>query len=148
METSKHQQWGKLTLLMVFLCTLSAATLSKDFYRWKDSEGVTHYSSVPPKEGDSTKVRATNTKAPVDGYSPANSKEPDSAASAEAAPPSAEQQEKARQLCEAAKKNAKTLQEKNRIRIKDDQGEYRYLDTNEIAQKLKTAQKIIEQECR
>lgn len=146
MKTGKSNMQHKLALLTLFLVAFSGSAISKDFYRWKDAEGVTHYSEKPPRDASATKVRATNTKMPADGYSPSSPKPTEKAQESTAAA-SANDKERNAQRCEAAQKNAKTLQEKNRIRIKDDNGEYRYLDQNEIAEKLKMARQIIDEEC-
>jgi hypothetical protein len=49
--------------------------------------------------------------------------------------------------CESARKNSETLKTYARIRIKGDDGEYRYLTPDEQKQKLDEANKAIEESC-
>lgn len=151
MKAGKSNLHSKLALLTLFFVVVSGSAVAKDFYRWTDSEGTTHYSETPPKNVSATKVRASNTKMPANGYSPAASpvdtdEQTETGTSAAAAPP-ASNTDTDSQRCSAARSNAKTLQEKSRIRVKDDNGEYRYLDSEEIAEKLKTALQILDEEC-
>ncbi|MBR9910472.1 MAG: DUF4124 domain-containing protein [Gammaproteobacteria bacterium] len=140
-----------LAISAALLISWGQQASSKEYYRWQDDEGITHYSAHPPKDRVATKVRATNTQIEVRDNqappAPAQNADQDS----EAAPDNAQQTAAAKpvsdpQRCEAARKNIKTLQEKSRIRIKDN-GEYRFLTPEEMAEKLRIAQHIIDEEC-
>lgn len=140
--------------LGITLMCLSNPTLSKDFYKWQDAEGVTHYSSQPSKEYKSVKVRASNIKdsATTDSDSPAetgnNANNSDSTAAEPAAAntPASAEHTKDPERCAVARQNRKTMEENSRIRMKDGD-EYRYLTPEEIQQQKDTTDEIIAQEC-
>ncbi|GAB3111790.1 DUF4124 domain-containing protein [Aestuariicella hydrocarbonica] len=133
-----------LVALGFTLTCLSGQALSKDFYKWEDAAGVTHYSAQPPKDRPSIKVRATNIRdtasAPQSSNAPADKK----AAAANTAAPAAYQKDPER--CAAAQKNLKTMQEHARIRIKEGD-EYRYLTPEEISEHLSNAQAVVAEDC-
>lgn len=125
---------------VALLCLSQLALSSKDFYKWEDEDGVTHYSAHPSKDHASSKVRATNIK---------GSETSSAAATEDSAKPATQATEelpKDPQRCAQAKKNLKTLQEKSRVRIKEGD-DYRYLAPEEVAEQIKTAQQIIKEEC-
>lgn len=142
-----HRPITLLGLGITLLC-LSSHTLSKDFYKWQDAEGVTHYSSQPSKEYKSVKVRASNIK---DSGTSADSGNTGQAANPEtettpAGSTAAAEPVKDPERCASAQKNRKTLEENSRIRMKDGE-EYRYLTPEEIQLQKETADQIIAEEC-
>lgn len=136
----------------VFMGLLLAISLpsqaSKDFYKWKDENGVTHYSEHPPSKkvakGDTTKVRTTNLD-----YTPPVSdatKDKKEESKREGVPPIT--QEKSPELCEIAKKNLQVIAENARIRVKEgENGEYRFLTPEEIEKRKKSAEKQRDENC-
>lgn len=130
-----------LGLGLTLMC-LSSNSLAKDFYRWQDADGVTHYSAQPSKEYKSVKVRASNIR---DGEA-AEHDSADNTDEKTAADSAQPVDEKDPERCTAAQQNRKTLEENSRIRIKDGD-EYRYLTPEEIQQQIDTAEQIIAEEC-
>ena len=129
--------------VMGLLITTAAVAAPGKVYKWTDSKGQTHYSQHPPLN---TETQVIKTQAghsdPVD-YSASSSaaeKKPENVS-----PTVAPAKDKER--CEMARKNAETLKTYARIRIKGDDGEFRYITPDEHAQKLDEANKAIEESC-
>jgi hypothetical protein len=119
----------------------SAPASAKEFYKWQDDQGVTHYAAHPPKDRNSVKVRATNTQ----GTPPAEASEEENTeqqANATATAARAKNPER----CAQARKNLNALNNKPRVRIKEGDS-YRYLTAEEVTEHRRTAQKIIRDEC-
>lgn len=144
-----------ITGLLTILALMSAAHAAK-VYKWVDEEGVTHYGEQAPTNKDfelistsgapaSSKNKAKNTPAAVEASSEKEN----------AKPLDFEEQKKLREQeaqvrkdnCENAKANLKTIEENARIRIMDDNGEYRYLSEEERQQQLERAKNIIATNC-
>lgn len=136
-----------LTLLglgLTLMC-LSSNTLAKDFYKWQDADGVTHYSSQPSKEYKSVKVRASNIRdaeTTADSLPASPDTKEETASTASARP----EQSKDPERCATAQQNRKTLAENSRVRIQDGE-EYRYLTPEEIQQQIDLAEQTIADEC-
>ncbi len=142
--------WLHLIALLTIMWITPTTHASKDFYKWQDENGVTHYSAHPPSKKqtkqEATKVRATNLDydAPPQTSSDAKAEAKNKAKTG--IPPIT--QEKSPELCEVAKKNLKVISENARIRVKDgDKGEYRYLTPEEIQSRKADAQKQVDENC-
>lgn len=133
----------------------SSDALSKDFYRWTDENGTTHYSSLPPTDKASEKVHTSNIKGNPPAAKPEEAKETVPAVVKErenfdesvSAPETAEVKAQRRENCKRAKFNLKTLKEKPRIRIKEGD-EYRYIDQKERKAKIKESEKAVKKFCK
>lgn len=136
---------GGLALSALILCAPASA---KDFYKWKDDNGVTHYSAHPPKDKSAQTVRATNItgEAPTTPASKPNNAE--SSAPKEAAPAEeiAQKPIKDPEICKSARKNLKTLKENGRVKVQDGDS-YRYLGEKEHQDKIKEMNKLIKTNC-
>ena len=139
----------QLAAILTLAMLMSMPAMAKDFYRWKDDAGVTHYSEIPPKDYPSVKVRASNIRVEVDDSGDAattaetgtkTTDEP-AAESTSAADPV-----KDPERCAIAQRNVETLKTNSRVRIKED-GEFRYLTPEEMAENLRVAQQIVDEEC-
>ncbi len=136
----------KSLLMVSVVCVMTASAMAapSKVYKWTDSKGQTHYSQHPPYNTDTEVVKPqTGHSDPVD-YSAANAKpekEKSEANSAVAA--TAIDNER----CENARKNVETLKTYARIRVKGDDGQFRYITPDEHAQKLAEANKAIEESC-
>ncbi|MFT4824661.1 MAG: hypothetical protein ACJASY_004163 [Halioglobus sp.] len=140
--------------LVAMLGIISAETIAEgnSYYRWSDTEGNPVHSDRPPPAGTnyevvstgSSKVRqvssAEGAVAPVsdtrkddefDGFEESKTEAP----------------RKNPELCKGAKSNLDTLESKARVRIKDDDGEYRYLTMEEKETQKKTARDLIASYC-
>lgn len=131
----------------LLLCGLSNAYASKNFYKWVDEKGVTHYSAHPPAKAqdEATKVRTTNLKA--DEPVPAETGKDDTPA---ATPPlqGTVVRDKSPELCKQARQNLKAFEENARLRLKDEKtGEMRYLTPDEIQAQKDLANKQVKDNC-
>jgi len=132
---------GLLCLPVLFI---SSNASSKDFYKWQDDEGITHYSAHPPRnERAAQKVRATNITGTVAAPKPADvrGEEAETAATEQAAP-----SKKDSKRCAVAQKNLKTLQERARVRIKEGES-FRYLTPEEKEDMTKSTREQIKEAC-
>jgi hypothetical protein len=127
--------------LVVFIGTISLPSVAENtYYRWKDDRGNPVHSDRPPPEGTDYEVVSTGTSmvrkveagegaVPADLESaPGNEFERVETAKREV--------KKNPEICERATDNLTTLDTHARIRVRDDQGNYRYIDEDE-----KTAQR-------
>jgi hypothetical protein len=128
--------------LALVLCTFSS--VAGDFYKWEDENGVTHYTSTPPKDAENTKVRTYNTKgSPV---SATTAKTEDKTKTTSIPTAVSEAPKKDPERCKLARKNLETLKQHARVRIEEN-GKLRYLSEKEHAQKMDDAQKTIKDNC-
>jgi len=127
------------------LVCLSGQTLAKEFYKWEDENGVTHYSSQPSKTHKSVKVHASNIKGDPEAAS-RNARNEESSDTTDNQGATNPVYEKDPERCAAAQRNKKTLQENARIRIKEGD-EYRYLSAEEIRKQLDMANQAIADDC-
>ena len=137
-----------VTALLTAILLLPATSYAKDFYKWRDENGVTHYSVRPPKGLHSVKIRTTNTGdivVPVPSQtSSANTQattESSKRSTAAAVPP-----QKNPKLCRKAQENLKILQENARVRVQEDDG-HRYLSEEEKSDREKHEAMLIDKNC-
>lgn len=129
-------------------------------HKWVDSDGTVHYSDTVPSD-----VKAAQSVRDVTGKgaesAPASSS-PKSTAEREAEWKKAKQQkdeaaqkkaqqdaeaETKRRNCDAARENARTLEQGGRIMTYDASGERSYMDEDARAQRLEEARKAISANC-
>lgn len=142
----------------VVLLTLSGWTgaAGGTYYRWTDATGTEVNSDRPPPAGIEYETVSTNTnllqqKAAQEEPTTIDvQSEPARSQNSDAAPPATATNaiiKKNPEYCEAAKKNLETLNMHARIRLSDADGNIRYLNEDEKAEQLATAQAIIAQHC-
>ena len=142
----------------VVLLTLSGWTSAAGgtYYRWTDATGTEVNSDRPPPAGIEYETVSTNTnllqqEAPQEAADNNRGPKRTSHEAENDAPPPATATntiiKKNPEYCEAAKKNLETLSTHARIRISDADGNIRYLNEDEKAEQLATAQAIIAQHC-
>ncbi len=133
----------KFTLVISFVSLLaysSAFAAAEKVYKWTDAKGQTHYSQRPPLNTETEVIKPqTGHSDPVNYTTAAPKPEKKEETKQEPA--------KDKERCEVARKNADTLKTYARIRVKDDNGEYRYITPDEQKQKLGEANKAIEESC-
>lgn len=139
--------------LVAMLGIISADTMAgNSYYRWTDATGNPVHSDRPPPAGTNYEVVSTGTSkvrkvsssegavAPVsdtskedefDGFEESKTEAP----------------EKNPELCKGARSNLDTLESKARVRIKGDDGKYRYLEMDEKETQKKTARDLIDSYC-
>ena len=132
-----------LSLSCYLLASSQALAAPGKVYRWTDEKGQVHYSERPPL-GTQTEV----VKPQIGHSEPVNY--------GTAATEKAKEEKKAGtdknslkdpERCEVARKNLDTLKTYARVKIKGDDGEYRFLTPDEQKQKTNEAAKAIEESC-
>ena len=133
----------KSMLIVSVACLLASSSTfaaKEKVYKWTDAKGQTHYSQHPPLNTETEVIKTQTGHSDPVNYS--------------VAAPKAEQKEEAKaelgknkERCELARKSADTLKTYARIRVKGDDGEYRYITPDEQKQKLTEATKAIEESC-
>ncbi len=119
----------------------SNQTLAEKLYKWIDDKGITHYSEHPASNFKNEVIK------PKTGHSdPVTYTVPTPAASASSSA-NAKTSLKDPERCANARKNQETLKTFARIKVKGDDGEYRYLTPDEQKQKIGEANKAIEESC-
>jgi len=139
-----------VALLSALITSLVFSTYSigdqKGVYRWTDDQGNQHYSDKPPKDTESDFIKtATGRKTES---TPQDENANSEAEQAQAAPTSMEVvPEKDPTVCKQAKGNLQALSGRPRVRIKEANGEYRYLSEEEKETQRELARKNIEVHC-
>lgn len=139
------------TTLLVATITAGIMSLpafaAKNYYKWTDKEGVTHYTARKPHNTEveaisvSTGLPRDSSGQPiqVEDEAPASAAETQAAADPEA--------NKDPERCEAATKNLKIINENARIRERTEDGSTRFLTQEEIKQRKEQAQQAIDESC-
>lgn len=130
----------------------SQADGSAQIYKWVGKNGETHFSQLPPKQGEAQVVNPD--------YATPGSNEDNVAAPAEKTedetkkplapdqPVLAIDKKEAAKACESAKAQIKMLQNsQNQLMTQDADGKYRPLTSEEIAGRLKQAQDVANKAC-
>lgn len=132
-----------LSFALLFLASSYAFSVPGKVYKWTDEKGLVHYSERPPL-GIQTEIVKPETghSEPVNYGSPASEKAKD-----EKKADAGKSSQKDPERCAAARKNLDTLKTYARIKIKGDDGEYRFLTPDEQQQKTNEATKAIEESC-
>ncbi|MEH6591997.1 MAG: DUF4124 domain-containing protein [Halioglobus sp.] len=138
--------------LLVFVGTISFPSVAENtYYRWKDDRGNPVHSDRPPPEGLDYEVVTTGTSlvrkvdadegvVPADLDSvPGNEFERVETAKREV--------KKNPETCNRAKDNLTTLDTHARIRVRDNKGDYRYIDEEEKAEQRAQAEEQIRIHC-
>ncbi len=142
----------------LLMLTWSSAGFCADVFKWTDENGVVQYSDKAPQDKNTraTKLSIRNSTSHGGssslGYDALKQKlnKLETAQKQSAEEEAATQKTKAdlaekNKNCESAKKMLNTLQEKARVRIKDQNGEYRMLTEEEkAAEETKIKEKIRE----
>ena len=152
--SGKRSLWaGALALLLATSLLSLPALAAKTFYKWVDDEGVTHYSERKPMGTDAEAVSVsigrsdpvTNAQTNVQGAQGNADGQTAAGSNTEEVDPEAL---KDPERCNIARKNLETMQNNNRIRMKDPAtGEYRFLSQQEKEQQMAESQKAIDESC-
>lgn len=134
-----------LTLSIACLLAFSQFSAAADkVYKWTDAKGQTHYSQHPPFNTDTEVMKPQTGHSDPVNYDAQFSSKHKPEEKVESKPISLP---KDKERCELARKNADTLKTYAHIRIKGDDGEYRFLTPDEQQQKLDEANKAVEESC-
>lgn len=129
------------TVAMTSLFTVSALmtpqlATADAYYRWVDKNGVTHYTTTPPKNGKSVII---NTK--TGGHKSASPFK-ESPSEQDLA-----QTKKKEAICATAKANLKTLQTSEKVKMTDEYGEEKVMSDKERKAELERAKTAIKEHC-
>ncbi len=165
---------GLLLVLAAIVAAMVPAMAQAEIYKWKDKNGTTRYSDVPPpsnvkKESIGKKTPKTPTAAEVapaeNGSAPAinqgSAAAPEAPVKEDAAAKraqEAEAQKKADEVkkaelkyrqesCAAARNNLRTYTNGGRVMTTDENGERRYLGDDELSKGKADAQQAVEKFC-
>lgn len=143
---------------LVLLACLSMSAQA-GLNKWVDENGKVHYSDSPPPDAKVESVRNITGKgqeaAPADYSSKSYSqreaelnkaRQEKKEASEKSARETAQQQER-KQNCAAARENLRALESGTRLVTYDENGEKRYLDDGERAQRLSSAREAVKANC-
>lgn len=144
----------KITLTLLFIASsvlFTAGASAETVYQWVDDEGVTQFGSQPPRGRDYRQIRTqTGHSEPID-YSSRYGQEENSnegqdseRQSQEANTPTEAELDEA---CRTARQNLERLERGGRITVEDENGERRYLNEEEQAERAEQARRIQEQAC-
>ncbi len=135
------------SLALGFSCYLLASSVAfsapDKVYKWTDEKGQVHYSERPPLGTQAEAIKPETGHSEPVNYSLAVDEKAKEEKKAEAEKTSLKDPER----CKSARQNLDTLKTYARIRIKGDDGEYRYLTPDEKQQKTNEATKAIEESC-
>ena len=139
--TTRWAGLGLAAVVVFFSLSVDAAT----YYRWVDEAGVTHYTSTPPRGIPSEKVTsATRSPSPP---APDTAKTEDKESQATPSPQQQAASLKDPERCSEAKKRLETLQSGSRIRMATEDGGFRYLNKENIADETERAKQAADESC-
>ena len=142
---------------LAVVLTLGVSANEREVYRWTDAEGNVHYSDRPiTDEAEATGITSSTTdssritqakKAIIEQDQALLAKESEAAA---AAKKQTKEDERYAENCRRAKAALTGIQNARRPYVPTDDGEggRRYLDQNEIAERVSTAQENVSEWCR
>jgi hypothetical protein len=148
---------GMSVFLFFSSLAISITAESKDFFRWTDENGSTHYTLHPPKGHESEKIRTsigksirkankTSATSPNSNTEAKEGKSDEESTPEETAPDTPEMIAQKKANCERANINLKALQEQARVRVKDGDN-YRYLDQTEVKEQIKNSKQAVKDYC-
>lgn len=134
-----------LSVILLAGLTSVPATAAKDYYKWTDDEGVTHYSARRPHDKDAEVIRvSTGERVSV----PASSSSAASGANSGSTQTSSTAENmKDPERCEAARENLDVLRNNAKVRMRDENGDIHYLSEDEKAEKSREFQQAIDEAC-
>lgn len=141
---SRHQRYKRfcaITLLTVTAASASTFAAGTIYYRWIDEQGNTIHSDRPPPTG--TEYEEVNAG---EGFSYTIPHE-EGAQAKPAAKPITVKSRKDPTACQQARDNMSALQGKDKIAVRDENGEVKILDAEEIKMQLETTRGHIEIFC-
>ena len=138
-------------LLLIVVVFSYVATASETYYRWTDEHGNLLHSDRPPPPGIDYEVVSTDSHQirRVDGKEGAVPLEvrPRVGNEFETSPKETKDFKKSPEICRRAKDNLAALAAGGKIRMRNDQGELRFLTEDQKASQIKRAEEVIEAHC-
>lgn len=132
-----------LSCSLLFMANSQVLAAADKVYKWTDEKGVVNYSERPPFGTQTEVVKPEISHSEPVNYEASASEKPKEEKKADGAKTSLKDPDR----CDAARKNLDTLKTFARIKVKGDDGEYRFLTPEEQQQKTNEASKAIEESC-
>lgn len=139
-----------LTAMLAIGFSSAPAGAAKDYYKWVDEDGVTHYSARPPYNRPSEIVSVTTgerSSVPAASATQNGSSSADGSASETRTAATESEKIKDPLRCENARSNLEVLQNNAKVRMKDEEGNIHYLTQEEKAEKIRESQQAVEESC-
>ncbi|MCE3251812.1 MAG: hypothetical protein K0Q67_822 [Cellvibrio sp.] len=134
----------RLIGLLFLGAVISQAVLAEKVYTWTDAKGVVHFGEHPPKDVKATLVK---TRTGHSDPTPAQTAAAQPKTTAESAAANQQEYLKDPERCAQAKENLAMLNSVSRIRTKNAEGVFVYLNEEDKAQQRETTQQVIDQAC-
>lgn len=135
------------TLIALISCLLISHSAFAKVYKWTDDKGQVHYSEHPGANQTNEVIKPKTGHSDPVSYSTAATSTASTEGNNTAATTPTAQPVKDTERCEQARKNQDILQRSSRVQMKDEKGELRYLNPDELKQKMDEASKAIEESC-
>lgn len=141
-------------LLLLFALLLPITGAAEPIYKWKDAQGVVHFSTTPPKKQANTEVMAKPELQKIsDDVSQMTADEDNSNATAnkQATESTEESQQKTKEelaYCNTLQGNMTMLNSSPRVRIKNKDGEYEVLDDTARQKEISRIKKLLNEFCK
>ncbi|MDY6922010.1 MAG: DUF4124 domain-containing protein [Pseudomonadota bacterium] len=144
-----------VSALCLFL-TLATGAQAGKFYKWLDEDGVTHYGENPPDTETATVINvksgaSSDQQQAIDRLE-AQRKAAADEAKADVPTEEDEIERRNREImannCKIQRSNLGQLKANRRVKTTDENGEVRYLDEQEIAQRIKEVQQYLDENCK
>jgi hypothetical protein len=132
------------------LASSYAFTASGKVYKWTDEKGLIHYSERPPLGTQTEIVKPEIGRSEPVNYGAPSDEKAEKAKEGTKLEKKVDDEKSALKdpaRCDSARKNLNVLKTYARIKLKGDDGEYRFLTPDEQKQKADEATKIIEESC-
>lgn len=145
-----------LAAIVLASVVFSAQSDAKEFYRWVDDDGITHYTVDAPKDRPSTLIRtqigvsssSSSDAIPASRVLPGDIEGSSAKAKApEANKPEPQMTALDPQRCSIARSNIETLNNHPRIKVTESDGSIRYLSESELSEKRSEAEAAIRESC-
>ncbi|MEH6569724.1 MAG: DUF4124 domain-containing protein [Halioglobus sp.] len=142
-----------IALITTILAAISGPSMAGNtYYRWDDDRGNPVHSDRPPPKGTDYEVVSTGSSlvrkvSAEEGAVPADTQSAPGN-EFETTDSSKPEQKKNEEFCQRAQDNLNTLESTARVRIRDDQGDYRYLSAEEKETESNKARDLMAVHCK
>lgn len=141
----------RTAMLLIFILaaglTSVTALAAKDYYKWTDEEGVTHYSARKPYDRESESISIKTGEPSAVPANSARNTEQARGTTSESNETAEEQRLADPERCEAARSNLEVLRNNAKVRMKDENGEIHYLNEEEKAERMQEFQQAVDESC-
>jgi uncharacterized protein YcgI (DUF1989 family) len=134
-------------LLAALLYLSTTPLMAGEYYKWVDSDGVTHFSEKPVLGADAKKVRTTTKTEEAASPAADAAASPNNNAEAPAASAPAAVDPKQQEFCRTSKERLKSLQSGQRIRMVQPDGSFAYLDAQQVKDEINRTQDALRSTC-